>query len=412
MMPSLTTLFARRYLFAKKSHSVINLIAGVSAFAVSIPIAAMVILLSVFNGFEGLIRQMYSHFDPSLAITPASGKVFVVDSLPTEALQALEGVEALSVSLEGSVLFSYRDRQLIGVLKGVDSSYREVVPIDTLISEGRYRLALGDFAEGVVGQGVAYELGVRTAFNDPIELYAPRRGSFSPLVPQQLYRSERIFPSGVFVLDAQTDGRYIITSLALTQALLEYPGRASQVAIRLHDEADPQQVKAQAEQLLGADFVVQTRYEQKADFYRIMLYEKWGIYFISLLVLLIASFSLVGSLMMLIIDKRGDIETLRTLGMSQRALRRIFIAEGLLIYGLGALLGLIVGIGIVLGQQNFGWIELGGETFLIDAYPVALKVQDLLLIVATFGGLSGAISWLTVRQMLPKRALEREESTH
>lgn len=216
-MPRLTLLFARRYLFSKKSHSVINIIAGVSALAVAIPVAAMVILLSVFNGFEGLIRSMYKSFDPDLLVTPAQGKVFAIDSIPTNRLRAIPGVAQWSFSLEENALFEYRDRQYIGVMRGVDSLFAEVVPIDSLITQGNYRLRFGELPEACVGQGVAYTLGIRTTFNDPISIYVPRSGRFSMMMPQSLYRKGNLFPSGVFALEAEVDGKYMIVPLDFAQ---------------------------------------------------------------------------------------------------------------------------------------------------------------------------------------------------
>lgn len=401
-MPRLTLLFARRYLFSKKSHSVINIIAGVSALAVAIPVAAMVILLSVFNGFEGLIRSMYKSFDPDLLVTPAQGKVFAIDSIPTDRLRAIPGVAQWSFSLEENALFEYRDRQYIGVMRGVDSLFAEVVPIDSLITQGNYRLRFGELPEACVGQGVAYTLGIRTTFNDPISIYVPRSGRFSMMMPQSLYRKGNLFPSGVFALEAEVDGKYIIVPLDFAQKLLDNAGKASSMAIRLNEGYSPESVRPAVAALLGDQFEVLTRYQQKAEFYRIMMYEKWGIYFIILLVLIVASFSLIGSLVMLIIDKRKDTRTLLTMGADIPLLRRIFVAEGMLIYGIGALIGMILGVGLSLAQQHWGFLKLGGETFLIDTYPVEVHISDLLLVVVTFTAVSYLISKLTVLSMIPR----------
>lgn len=401
-MPRLTLLFARRYLFSKKSHSVINIIAGVSALAVAIPVAAMVILLSVFNGFEGLIRSMYKSFDPDLLVTPTQGKVFAMDSIPADRLRAIPGVAQWSFSLEENALFEYRDRQYIGVMRGVDSLFAEVVPIDTLITQGNYRLRFGELPEACVGQGIAYTLGIRTTFNDPIVIYVPRSGKFSLMMPQSLYRKGLLFPSGVFALEAEVDGKYMIVPIDFAQNLLDNKGKASSLSIRLDDGYSPESVRPAVAALLGDQFEVLTRYQQKAEFYRIMMYEKWGIYFIILLVLIVASFSLIGSLVMLIIDKRKDIRTLLTMGADIPLLRRIFVAEGMLIYGIGAVIGMILGLGLSLAQQHWGFLTLGGETFLIDTYPVEVHLSDLLLIVVTFTAVSYLISKLTVLSMIPR----------
>lgn len=402
-MPRLPLFFARRYLFSKKSHSVINIVSGVSAFSVAIPVMAMVILLSVFNGFEGLIKSMYRSFDPDIRITPVRGKVFPIDSLPRERFLAIDGVRDAAYALEDNAVFEYRDRQAFGTMCGVDSLYRQVVPLDSLRTEGVFQLQFGDFPEAYVGQGMAYALGIRVNLNSPISVYVPRRGRVSPLLPYSFYKKQNIFPSGVFALEAEVDGKYVIVPLHFAQELLDYPGQASSVAIRLEADASPQRVQQQIGQWLGDDYKIQSRYQQKESFYRIMMYEKWGIYFIILLVLVIASFSLIGSLVMLIIEKRKDSQTLVTMGADTKLLRKIFVAEGMLIYLIGAGGGLLLGVALALAQQHFGFLKLSGETFLIDAYPVEVHPSDLAWVIVTFVSVSYLISVLTVRAMIPKK---------
>lgn len=406
-MPRLPLFFARRYLFSKKSHSVINIVSGVSAFSVAIPVMAMVILLSVFNGFEGLIKSMYRSFDPDIRITPVRGKVFPIDSLPRERFLAIDGVRDAAYALEDNAVFEYRDRQAFGTMCGVDSLYRQVVPLDSLRTEGVFQLQFGDFPEAYVGQGMAYALGIRVNLNSPISVYVPRRGRVSPLLPYSFYKKQNIFPSGVFALEAEVDGKYVIVPLHFAQELLDYPGQASSVAIRLEADASPQRVQQQIGQWLGDDYKIQSRYQQKESFYRIMMYEKWGIYFIILLVLVIASFSLIGSLVMLIIEKRKDSQTLVTMGADTKLLRKIFVAEGMLIYLIGAGGGLLLGVALALAQQHFGFLKLSGETFLIDAYPVEVHPSDLTWVIVTFVSVSYLISVLTVRAMIPKKEISQ-----
>lgn len=406
-MPRLPLFFARRYLFSKKSHSVINIVSGVSAFSVAIPVMAMVILLSVFNGFEGLIKSMYRSFDPDIRITPVRGKVFPIDSLPRERFLAIDGVRDAAYALEDNAVFEYRDRQAFGTMCGVDSLYRQVVPLDSLRTEGVFQLQFGDFPEAYVGQGMAYALGIRVNLNSPISVYVPRRGRVSPLLPYSFYKKQNIFPSGVFALEAEVDGKYVIVPLHFAQELLDYPGQASSVAIRLEADASPQRVQQQIGQWLGDDYKIQSRYQQKESFYRIMMYEKWGIYFIILLILVIASFSLIGSLVMLIIEKRKDSQTLVTMGADTKLLRKIFVAEGMLIYLIGAGGGLLLGVALALAQQHFGFLKLSGETFLIDAYPVEVHPSDLAWVIVTFVSVSYLISVLTVRAMIPKKEISQ-----
>lgn len=385
----------------------INIVSGVSAFSVAIPVMAMVILLSVFNGFEGLIKSMYRSFDPDIRITPVRGKVFPIDSLPRERFLAIDGVRDAAYALEDNAVFEYRDRQAFGTMCGVDSLYRQVVPLDSLRTEGVFQLQFGDFPEAYVGQGMAYALGIRVNLNSPISVYVPRRGRVSPLLPYSFYKKQNIFPSGVFALEAEVDGKYVIVPLHFAQELLDYPGQASSVAIRLEADASPQRVQQQIGQWLGDDYKIQSRYQQKESFYRIMMYEKWGIYFIILLVLVIASFSLIGSLVMLIIEKRKDSQTLVTMGADTKLLRKIFVAEGMLIYLIGAGGGLLLGVALALAQQHFGFLKLSGETFLIDAYPVEVHPSDLAWVIVTFVSVSYLISVLTVRAMIPKKEISQ-----
>lgn len=401
-MPSLIFFFAKRYLFSKKSHSIINIISGVSAFAVAIPVMAMVILLSVFNGFEDLIKNMYRDFDPDILITPARGKVFDISEIPEQRLLSVEGIQAVSYSLEGDVLFQYRDNQAFGTLRGVDSMYKKVLPIEGLMIEGEYRFRFGDFNEAVPGQGLANTLGIFTTLNYPLKVFVPRRGTISVLLPGTLYKQEDLFPSGIFALEAETDSKYVLTSLEFVQGLLSYPGKASAVSVLLKPGASESSVRAELSALLSDEFKVQSRYQQKEEFYRIMVYERWGIFFIILLVLIVASFSLIGSLVMLIIDKQKDVNTLISMGGDISFLRRIFVTEGVLIYAAGAVPGLILGLAIAFVQQRYGIVSIGADTFLVDAYPIKIKLTDILVIIVTFTALSYIISYLTVRFMIPK----------
>lgn len=404
-MHQLSLLFARRYLFSKKSHSVINIISGVSAFSVAIPVMAMVILLSVFNGFEGLVKSMYKSFDPDIMISATKGKVFEIKAVPLDKLKAIPGVSEVSFSLEENALFEYRGRQFIGIMRGVDSLYNSVVPMDSIAVEGVYRLKFGEIPEAFIGQGVASALGVRTNLYDQISIYIPRRGNISSLLPFNVYKQKNISPSGIFALDAEIDGQYIIVPLAFAQELLDYEGRASALSVRLSTTASQNEVQNSIRTLLGEEFKVLTRYQQKESFYQIMMYEKWAIYFIILLVLVVASFSLIGSLVMLIIDKRKDIRTIITMGGEVSLIRNIFQHEGMLISLLGGSMGMILGIGIALAQQQWGFIGISAETFLIDAYPVEIRIMDLVWIAISFCAISYIISSMTVRAMIRKNEI-------
>lgn len=398
----LPLLFARRYLFSKKSHSVINIISGVSVVAVAIPVAAMIVLLSVFNGFEELIKQMASTFDADLTVTPREGESFAVDRIDTTALGRIEGVEALSFIVEQQVLLEYRERQTAATVRGVDDRYPEVLPIEEAVSAGEYRVRLGDYDRAVVGQGLSYTLGIRSLVGQPVKIYALRRNSFSTLLPTEGYNRREVEMAGLFQLDNEAEQQYLLTSLRLARTLFDFDEGATALLLRVADPTRLDAVKARVKACVGDDFEVRTRYELKRTLYDIMIYEKWGIFFISLLVLVIASFSMVGALTMLVIEKRKEILTLRALGADTRLVRRIFVGEGALIGLLGAAIGTAVGAGVTLIQQTFGIVELPVDSFVSRSYPVLFRIEDLLAILCAFAGVVAAVTWLTVYSMIPK----------
>ena len=402
-MERIVTLFARRYLLSRNSLSVINIISKVSIFAVGIPVAAMVILMSVFNGFDNLVKGMYTVFDPDLLVVPAEGKTFSMDEIPAEALYA-EGVEGFSFVLEESVLLQYRGRQTTARLRGVDASYDRVVPVRDVVYRGDYELRFGDMEQAVVGQGIAYGLGIRTALFDKLYVYAARRGEYSSLLPVDGYKVDGIFPAGIFSLDAETDRTYVLTTLEFAQNLLDYPNRASAIAVNTGD-ARQETVRKRLAAELGDEFNVMTRYEQKASMYRIMKLEKLGIFFISLLVLVIASFSIVGSLVMLILDKRPDVRIMFTMGADVKFVRRMFVGGEMLISGIGTAGGLVVGLLFSLVQQYFKLIKIGAPTLVVDAYPVLVRPLDIVAIAFASMIVTWVINELTVRRMIPKSSI-------
>ena len=392
--------FARRYLFSPKSRSVVNLISGLSVAAVAMPFAAMIVLLSVFNGFESLVKSMCSAFDADLTVSARQGQTFAADAVDTAALRRIPGVAAMSFVLEESALLEHGDRQATATVRGVDDAYEAVFPLSDAVAAGEYRVRVGDLERLVIGQSMAYMLGVRTLADADVGVYAVRRGSFSSLLPFDNYTRRTIPLGGVYTLDLETERTYVLASLRMAQELFSRPGRVSGLVVRLRDGADAVQVRDAVAQQLGGDYRVRTRYELRASFYRIMTYEKWGIFFISLLVLVVASFSVVGSLAMLIVEKRRDIGTLRALGADTTLVRSIFRSEGLLICALGAALGVVLGVGATLLQQHFGLIEIPAETFLTKSYPVEFRPGDLAAVLAAFGAVACVISNITVRSMI------------
>lgn len=400
----LSSLFARRYLLSKKSHSVINIISRVSSFAVGVPVAAMVILLSVFNGFEDIVKQMYTDFDPDIAISAKEGKVFGVDSLDREGIVQLDFVEQISEVLEDNAMLEYSGRQYIATVRGVDSLYSQVVPIEKMVAIGEYQLKRGDYQQALLGQGLAYNLGARVGMglSEPLRILAPRRGSFSTLLPIDIYRERVVWPEGMFELDAETDSKYALVTLEVAREVFDYLDAATSLMVKLKEGTKPERAKREIANLIGDDYKVLTRYEQQASIYRIMTYEKYGIFLITLMVLIIASFSIVGSLVMLIIDKQKDIGTIITMGGSVKFVRDIFVKEGMLISAIGAVGGMVFGLLLCLLQIEFGFIKIPADTFLVNSYPVVVKISDLIAITVAFTVVSYIITKLTAMRTVPK----------
>lgn len=398
----LPQLFARRYLFSAASRSVVNLIAGLSVVAVAMPVAAMIILLSVFNGFERLVHESCSAFDAELTVTPREGSTFAIAETDTAALARIPEVAGLSFILEQSALLQHDGRQAIVTVRGVDDAYDEVLGWSSAVTNGEAAVRIGDLERMVIGQTMAGMLGIRSLADADVGLYAVRRGSFSSLLPVQNFTRRTLPVGGVFTVDLDSERSYVLASLPFAQELFSHPGRVSALAVRLAPGADADRTRAAVVRAVGERFQVRTRFQMRASFYRIMTYEKWGVFFIALLVLVVASFSVVGALAMLIVDKRSDIRTLAALGADRAAIRRIFRAEGFFICGAGALCGLSVGVGLTLLQQHFGFIEIPADSFLTKSYPVEFRFADLLAVAASFSAVAFLLCNITVRSMIVK----------
>ena len=397
-------LFARRYLFSRKSHSVVNIIACVSTFAVAIPVAAMIILLSVFNGFERMVRSLSLSFDADITATAAEGGSFAIDDVDLHALELTEGVLVVSLTAEQEVMAAYGGRRVTVCLKGIDDNYRDVTSLPVTICDGLEHVRIGSRDFALLGKGVAYALGIRSRGEididcGDIEIYALNRNSFSSVLPLGNYRRREIPVGGIFEVDAQTDSRYVLTSLRAAQQLFGYEGRATAIEILALDD-DPSVVAPRVAAVLGDAFSVRTREEKNATVYGIMRAEKWAIFFISLLVLVVASFSIVGTLAMLIIEKRGDMRTLSAMGADRRFIRSIFMGEGTLVCGAGTAAGLLLGIAACAVQQRYGLITIPAETFLVDVYPVDMRLTDILAVVAAAALIARGVCRMTVTAMI------------
>ena len=399
--------FARRYLFAAESRSVVNLIAGLSIVAVAMPVAAMLILLSVFNGFEQLVRDNWSRFDAELTATPRAGATFAVAQIDTLALERLPEVVASSFIVEQSALLQHDGRQAITLIRGVDDRYDAVLDWRETVVAGEGAVHTGEAARMVIGDAMAMQLGIRSLADAEVEAYAVRRGNIPSLLPMANYTRRTVPVGGIFALDLEAEQRQVLVPIALARDLFHYPGQASALLLRLAPGVDPERAKPAVAAVVGEGFELRTRAEQRASFYRIMRYEKWGIFFLALLVLVVASFSVVGALAMLIVEKRSDIATLRALGAGNPLVRSIFRAEGLLICALGALVGVVLGVAAVWLQARYGLIEIPADTFLTTTYPVEFRGGDLAAVLAAFAAVALLLSDLTVRSMIKPQNASR-----
>ena len=382
---------AKRYLFSKKSHNAINVISGVSVCGVALATLALVCTLSVFNGFQDLVTTMFTAFDPELKITAVSGKVFDAQDDRIQSLKQMSEVEVFSESLEDNVMVQYKDRQAMAVIKGVEDNFSQLTTIDSILY-GRGEMVLHDevVAYAIPGIELVSILGTGVRFLDPLEIYAPKRGSkINVASPASSFNSDYLHSSGlVFAVNQQKyDASYILTSLKFARDLFQYDTEVSSIELKLKEGANINKVQGSIASLLGKDFQVLNRYEQQADTYRIMEVEKLISYLFLTFILLIACFNVIGSLSMLIIDKRTDVVTLRNLGANDETIKQIFLLEGCLISFLGALIGVVLGVALCLVQQEFGLISLGsGDSagaFVVDAYPVNVQLTDVLLVLLT-----------------------------
>ena len=380
-MPNLESHIAWRYLFSKKGHNAINIVSGISAAAVAVVTAAMICVLSVMNGFGVLVERMFSEFDPVLLVVPADGQTLRTDTLPVASLYAREDIEAISMQLEQTALIRYKDHQTPARVMGVDSLFTRTAHIDSIITDGFYSVWDGAFDRVVMGRGLAAQIGMNAHFTGALHLYAPERtGRINLMRPDLSLRHEHAFIAGTFAVNQiEYDDRLLLVSLPLAQRLFDYDEYTA-TALRIQAKKD---IKKDLSKALGEGYRVLDRYEQQANFFNILRIEKLLTILLLVFILLIASFNIIGSLSMLIIDKREDIRILSHLGADEPTIRRTFLTEGWLISSLGAFLGLIAGVALCLGQQHFGWLKLGtGTEYIISAYPVEVQVLDILLVAA------------------------------
>ena len=398
---------AGRYLFAKKSHNVINIISAISAIGMAIGTAALIIILSVYNGFDELVKSTLSNVEPDILVQPSKGKVFVPGESTLQELRSNPSVKECYLVLQDNVFVDYEEHQGIALAKGVDGNYEKESPLADHITNGTFSLHKGNLPQMVVGAGLAYKMGMNPAFLSSAEIYFPRRDrNFSLANPAASIESVRARPSGIFTVNQQIDDELMILPLDKMRQLLGYDDEVSGIEIRLTDPSSAKELKKtikSVKKLMGADFKVLDRYRQNPSLYKMMRYEKAAIYLILIFIIIIIASNVFGSLTMLIIEKKEDIETFRSLGATDKMLRKTFTLEGWLISLLGLATGLVVGIGFALLQQRFGFIKMPGN-FLVSAYPVILQWADIIVTVAGVAIIGYLIALIPVRKNITSAA--------
>ena len=396
---------ARRYLFSRKSHHTINIISAISVVGVVLATTALVITLSVFNGFSDLVASFFTAFDPQLKVSLIEGKTVSSKDSALSRLRSNPDIATYTEVLEDQALIVGTNRQYVVTIKGVDDSFVEQADLSSLLyGDGEFILHADVLEYGVMGIRLASSLGLGTHYEGGLPIYAPRRGERVNMAnPMQSFNKDELYSPGIVFAVNQTkyDANYILTSIQFARNLFDQPGQVSGIELGLREGVPIRRAQANIQAQLGPRFKVENRYEQQADVFRIMQVEKFIAYLFLTFILLVASFNIIGSLSMLMIDKKADVETLRALGASNPQIGNIFLIEGWLISGLGAILGIIIGLLLCWGQQTFGWVKMGQSagSFLIEAYPVSIHIADIFVIFATVLAVSIVAVWWPVRRM-------------
>ncbi len=399
----LSLYIAKRYLFAKKSRNAINIISAVSVAGVSVGTMALIIVLSVFNGLETLVHSIFNTFDPDLKITAAAGKTFVPDSVKLHLLSKINGVACYSLCIEENALLRYGERQFIATIKGVDDNYVRVTGIDSSMWDGQFILRSDQGRPyAVTGIGIANSLGLRVNFITPLDIFVPRRNGSYNLNPEDAFIKKFIFPSGIYQVEQEYDSKFVFLPVEFARELLEDEDGVSSLEIKFNEGADEAKVQKNVMKIFKEGFIVQNKYEQQEIFYKVMRSERLAIFLILSFILIIASFNIIGSLTMLIIEKERDIEILKSLGADNNLIRKIFIFEGWLISIIGALTGILLGFIICWLQQTYGFVRLQSDSLLLDAYPVIMKLKDFIIVPCTVLLIGFWAAWYPVRFLTKK----------
>ena len=394
---------ARRYLFSKKSTNAINIISGISVIGVAVATMALVVTLSVFNGFHDLVASFFTTFDPQLKVTPVMGKTVAADDPILTQIKQLPEVDVATESVEDQALVIYRGRQAMVTVKGVEDNFDQLTHIkEILLGDGEYELHAADMFYGIPGIRLAEQLGTGYLYEEPLKVYAPRReGQLNMANPMDGLVEDELYSPGVIfqVSQSKYDKNYILTSIDFARRIFEQQGMISALELRLKPGSNFERVKSEIKDITGDKYYVKDRFEQQDDTFKIMKIEKLMAYIFLTFILMIACFNIIGSLSMLIIDKKDDVVTLRNLGASDKQIVRIFLFEGRMISAIGAVLGIILGLALCWAQQTFGLVKLGSSSasFVVNAYPVSVHPEDVILIFITVLVVGFLSVWYPVR---------------
>lgn len=395
----LSLYIAKRYLFSRKKQNAINIISGISMVGVAIGTTALIVILSVFNGIDLLLQQNTDNLTPDLVISPVKGKFIPVDSLYYEGIDRIKGIAYYDPVVEEKALLKYGDHLKPVTIKGIDQAYEKHADFRGNMVQGDFRLKSGDSFLGVVGYGIARELGMGLKFLTPLKFYYPNKNSSSM---QSALNTEFLFPSGFFSSQQDIDSRMILTDIDFARQLFGIGEQVSKIEVKLKPEADLEEVKENLQLLVGGKLKVEDKYEINRSFYAMMKSEKLAVFLVLLFILLIASFNIVGSISMLILDKKEDLGVFKALGMNRKKIISVFKTEGLLITVSGAFIGLGIGVTVCYLQEKFGFIKLGDGSYIIEAYPVKLIWGDILLIMGTVLLIGYLASYFPVKYLVNK----------
>jgi lipoprotein-releasing system permease protein len=372
---------SRRYLFAKRSTNVINIISGISLVGIAISTAALLLTLWVFNGFEALLSDLFSHFNPELKVEPAQGKFFTADSSTIALFRHTEGVEIVGECLEEIAFFSYDGAQDFGKIKGVDAQFAALTRIDTTIVAGSYGTAYSESVQLMVGAGLAHKLTINVNGGfAPLKIFMPEKEQGGAL--SKPFKTRIGYPQGVFAIHQDFDNEYVLADLGFVRELLELPNAVSSLEIKIKAGYSPQKVKQDILAKTGGRFLIRDRYEQNEAFFKVMRLEKWLGYAVTCLILVLMAFNLVGALWMIVIEKERDIATYKSFGASDQMVKQIFIAQGLLLTFIGLLSGIVLAFILYFAQKQFGLLSIP-QGFLVTSYPIEMRWSDFVPVTCT-----------------------------